>query len=108
MSQPAARSPLTLRPSSRLPAMRRRLMPPSAPVGDPHAHASSLLEVKRELKILNLCGGATSTAFADPIVKSTRPGFTADPRTSQSEGQLPVLTGRLDATRTTQRPTTFS
>ena len=66
-------------------------------VGDPNAHATSLAEVKRELKILNLCGGATSNAFAQPLVQSTGPGFTPDPGTQQSEGQLPVLTSRLDA-----------
>src|SRR2546422_949739 len=31
---------------------------PSTPVGDVTAHAPSLAEVKRELKIMNLCGGA--------------------------------------------------
>jgi hypothetical protein len=70
---------------------------PSAPVGNPNAHAPSLAEVKQELKILNLCGGATSSAFAQPLVKSAGPGFVADPGTSQSQGQLPVLTARLDA-----------
>jgi hypothetical protein len=69
----------------------------SAPVGDVTAHAQSLAEVKRELKILNMCGGATSLAFAQPLVKSAGPGFTADPGTQQSEGLLPVLTSRLDA-----------
>jgi hypothetical protein len=70
---------------------------PSVPVGNPNARAPSLAEVKRELKILNLCGGATSNAFAEPLVKSARAGFTPDPGTSQSQGQLPVLTARLDA-----------
>jgi hypothetical protein len=69
----------------------------SAPVGDPNAHAPSLAEVKRELKILNLCGGATSSAFAQPLVQSSGPGFTPDPGTIQNVGQLPVLTSRLDA-----------
>jgi hypothetical protein len=69
----------------------------SAPVGDVTAHAQSLAEVKRELKILNMCGGATSLAFAQPLVKSAGPGFAADPGTQQSEGLLPVLTSRLDA-----------
>ena len=70
---------------------------PSAPVGNPNAHAPSLAEVKQELKILNLCGGAPNSAFAQPLVKSAGPGFVADPGTSQSQGQLPVLTARLDA-----------
>jgi hypothetical protein len=70
---------------------------PTTPIGDPNAHAPSLTEVKRELTILNLCGGATSGAFAAPLVQSGGPGFTPDPGTSQSEGQLPVLTARLDA-----------
>jgi hypothetical protein len=69
----------------------------SAPVGDVSAHALSLAEVKRQLAILNRCGGATSSAFAEPLVKSAGPGFTADPGTQQSQGQLPVLTARLDA-----------
>ncbi len=70
---------------------------PTVPVGDATARAPSLAEVKRELKILNLCGGATSNAFAQPLVKSAGAGFVPDPGTSQSEGQLPVLTARLDA-----------
>jgi len=68
-----------------------------APVGDPSAHAPSLAQVKRELKILNLCGGATTSAFAQPLVQSSGPGFTPDPGTIQNVGQLPVLTARLDA-----------
>jgi hypothetical protein len=66
-------------------------------VGDVHAHAPSLAEVKRELKLLNLCGGATSAANATPIVQGAGPGFVADPGTSQTEGQLPRLTAALDA-----------
>jgi Peptidase M15 len=69
----------------------------SAVVGDPHAHAPSDAEIKRELKILNMCGGATSSALAQPLVKSSGPGFIADPGTSQTQGQLPILTSRLDA-----------
>jgi hypothetical protein len=69
----------------------------SAPVGDVTAHAQSLAEVKRELNILNMCGGATSLAFAQPLVKSAGPGFTADPGTQQTQGLLPALTARLDA-----------
>jgi hypothetical protein len=69
---------------------------PTAPVGDPNAHAPSLADVKKELKILNLCGGATSSAFAQPIVKGSGPGFVPDPGTQQTQGQLPVLTARLN------------
>jgi hypothetical protein len=66
-------------------------------VGDVNAHAQPLAEVKRELKRLNLCGGTTNSADAQPIVTSSGPGFTADPGTSQTEGQLPELTAQLDA-----------
>jgi Peptidase M15 len=69
----------------------------SVVVGDVNAHAPSLAEVKRELKQLNLCGGALNSADAQPIIKSAGPGFTADPGTSQTEGQLPELTAELDA-----------
>jgi hypothetical protein len=65
-------------------------------VGDVNAHAPSLAEVKRELKQLNLCGGAVSSADAAPVVQASGPGFVADPGTSQTEGQLPVLVARLD------------
>ncbi len=65
-------------------------------VGDVNAHAQSLAEVKRELKQLNLCGGAVSSADAAPVVQASGPGFVADPGTSQTEGQLPVLVARLD------------
>jgi hypothetical protein len=68
-----------------------------APVGDPSAHAPSLAVVKRELAILNRCGGAPNAAFAQPLVSSGGPGFVADPGTSQTEGQLPILTARLDS-----------
>ncbi len=67
------------------------------PVGDPNAHAPSLASIKRELKILNLCGGATNGAFAAPVVKGSGAGFVADPGTQQTEGQLPLLTARLNA-----------
>jgi hypothetical protein len=70
---------------------------PSAPVGDPTAHAPSLADVKKELKILNLCGGATNSAFAQPLIKVSGPGFYPDPGTQQTEGQLPILTARLNA-----------
>jgi hypothetical protein len=66
-------------------------------VGDPSAHAPALSEVKRELMLLNLCGGATSAAQARPIVTASGPGFVPDPGTSQTQGQLPTLTARLDA-----------
>jgi hypothetical protein len=69
----------------------------TTPVGDPNAHAPSLKEVKRELAILNRCGAAPSAAFAQPVITSGGPGFVADPGTSQTEGQLPILTARLDA-----------
>ncbi len=65
-------------------------------VGDPNAHAPSLAEVKKELKQLNLCGGALSSADAAPVVRASGPGFVADPGTIQSVGQLPVLTARLN------------
>jgi hypothetical protein len=65
-------------------------------VGDPNAHAPSLAEVKKELKQLNLCGGALSSADAAPVVRASGPGFAADPGTIQSVGELPVLTARLD------------
>jgi Peptidase M15 len=66
-------------------------------VGDVSAHAPSLAEVKRELKRLNLCGGVTNSADAAPVIASSGAGFVADPDTSQTEGQLPTLTGQLDA-----------
>ncbi len=65
-------------------------------VGDVNAHAPSLAEVKKELRLLNLCGGAVSSADAAPVVQASGPGFVADPGTSQIEGQLPELTARLD------------
>ncbi len=71
--------------------------PASPVVGDPTAHAPSLAEVKRELKQLNLCGGVTNAADAQPVATSSGPGFVADPGTSQTEGELPVLTARLNA-----------
>ena len=66
-------------------------------VGDVNAHAPPLAEVKRELKQLNLCGGAIDSADAQPVVTSAGPGFTADPGTSQTAGQLPTLTAQLNA-----------
>ena len=46
---------------------------------------------------LNLCGGAVSAAEAAPVIKSSAPGFVADPGTNQDVGQLPELTGQLNA-----------
>jgi hypothetical protein len=65
-------------------------------VGDPTAHAPSLGVVKKELKLLNLCGGALSSADAAPVIRASGPGFAADPGTMQNVGQLPALTARLD------------
>jgi hypothetical protein len=76
-------------------------------VGDPNAHARSLAEVKRELKQLNLCGGVTNAADAQPITASSGPGFVADPGTSQTEGQLPELTARLNALALALRVTIY-
>jgi hypothetical protein len=69
----------------------------SAPVGDPTAHARSLAEVKHLLVRLNLCGGTTNSADAQPVVAGAGPGFVADPGTIQDVGALPVLTARLNA-----------
>jgi hypothetical protein len=68
----------------------------AAIVSDPTAHAPSLAQVKKELKQLNLCGGALSRADAAPVVHASGPGFVADPGTTQDVGQLPVLTARLN------------
>lgn len=81
--------------------------PPSAPattatttdpsiVGDPNAHAPSLAQVRKELALLNLCGGATSSADTQTLVPGGGPGFVADPGTSQTQGELPLLTSRLN------------
>ncbi len=66
-------------------------------VGDVNAHAPPLSQIKRELKQLNLCGGVTNSADAAPVVQGAGPGFTPDPGTSQSQGQLPQLTAQLNA-----------
>jgi Peptidase M15 len=71
--------------------------PTATPVGDPTAHARSLADVRRELRILNLCGGAISNALAQPLVTTAGFGFVADPGTTQDVGVLPVLIARLDA-----------
>jgi Peptidase M15 len=68
-----------------------------AVVGDVNAHAPGLDQVRRELKQLNLCGGATNAAEATPLVKSSLPGFIADPGTSQTQGELPELTAALNS-----------
>jgi len=70
---------------------------PQTIVGDPSAHAPSPGQIKRELQILNLCGGATSSAFAQPVVASSGAGFVPDPGTQQTQGELPLLTRQLDA-----------
>ena len=62
-----------------------------------NAHAPPLSQVKHELLQLNLCGGAVTAAEATPIVKSSAPGFVADPGTIQDVGQLPELTAQLNA-----------
>ncbi len=66
-------------------------------VGDVNAHAPPLAEIRRELNRLNLCGGVTNQANAQPVVAASGPGFVADPGTSQTEGQLPQLTAQLGA-----------
>ena len=72
--------------------------PAAQPQGsDPNAHAPSLAEVRHELQQLNLCGGTTNPAIAQPLVHASGPGFFPDPGTIQTVGQLPVLTTRLDA-----------
>jgi hypothetical protein len=70
---------------------------PGPAVGDVNAHAPPLSQIKRELRQLNLCGGVTNSADAAPVVQGAGPGFTPDPGTSQSEGQLPELTAQLNA-----------
>jgi hypothetical protein len=67
------------------------------PIGDTNAHAPPLAQVKHELIELNLCGGATSSAQAQPVVANAGPGFVADPGTTQDVGQLPELTSRLNS-----------
>jgi hypothetical protein len=73
--------------------------PGSAPVGDPHAHAPPLAQVKRELAQLNRCGGAITAAEAQPFFNTGKsgPGFIADPGTIQNVGLLPELTAQLNA-----------
>jgi hypothetical protein len=66
-------------------------------VGDVNDHAPPLSQIRRELRQLNLCGGVTDGAEAAPVVRGAGPGFTPDPGTSQTEGQLPQLTAQLNA-----------
>ncbi|MBV9715190.1 MAG: hypothetical protein JOZ64_07435 [Solirubrobacterales bacterium] len=89
--------PQALEPAAGVQAAASSVAPAPAPVGDPGAHAPSLSQVKQELQRLNLCGGTTNSANAAPVVKAAGPGFVADPGTSQTEGQLPVLTAQLNA-----------
>jgi hypothetical protein len=79
----------------------------AAPVGDVNAHAAPLSEIKRELTELNLCGGAPSAADAAPVATSSGPGFVADPGTSQTEGELPVITADLNALAQALRVTIY-
>jgi hypothetical protein len=83
--QPAAGAQAVVSPDSGAP-----------PIGDTNAHAPPLAQVKRELIQLNLCGGATSSAEARPVVANAGLGFVADPGTTQDVGQLPELTARLN------------
>jgi hypothetical protein len=89
--------PQAVEPSAGVQAAAAATDPGTPIVGDPTAHARSLTEVKRELKQLNLCGGVTNAADAAPVASASGPGFVADPGTSQTEGQLPILTARLNA-----------
>ena len=89
--------PQAVEPKAGVAALHYQPSAGATPVGDPTAHARTLAQVKRELKILNRCGGATTPAFAQPVVQGAGPGFVADPGTIQNVGELPVLTARLDA-----------
>ena len=67
-------------------------------VGDVNAHAPSLRQVKRELKQLNLCGGRHRQRRRRPGGEVGRPGLHARSRApARRQGQLPLLTARLDA-----------
>jgi hypothetical protein len=68
----------------------------SDPVGDPTAHAQPLSKVKRELAMLNLCGGTNDPAQATPFGTNHGWGFVADPGTVQNVGELPVITHDLN------------
>jgi hypothetical protein len=67
------------------------------PVGDPTAHAQPLSKVKRELAMLNLCGGTNDPAQATPFGTDHGWGFVADPGTVQNVGELPIITRDLNA-----------
>jgi Peptidase M15 len=94
--QPSAGSQAVVSPDSGAP-----------PIGDTNAHAPPLAQVKRELVELNLCGGATSSAEAQPVVANAGPGFVADPGTTQDVGQLPELTARLNGLATALHVTIY-
>jgi hypothetical protein len=82
--------------------------PTSPSAGDPSAHAPSLAEVKRQLKELNRCGGATTSTEAQPFFTVGKgPGFVADPGTVQNVGQLPQLTAQLNALAKALRVTIY-
>jgi hypothetical protein len=66
------------------------------PVGDPTAHAQPLSKVKRELAMLNLCGGTNDPAQATPFGTDHGSGFVADPGTVQNVGELPIITRDLN------------
>ena len=66
------------------------------PVGDPTAHAQPLSKVKRELAMLNLCGGTNDPAQATPFDTDHGSGFVADPGTVQDVGELPIITHDLN------------
>ena len=88
--------PIRKQSSPRRARTRRRPPAGARSSATPRAHAPPLAQIKKELKQLNLCGGAVSSADAAPVVQASGPGFVADPGTIQSVGQLPVLTARLN------------
>jgi hypothetical protein len=89
--------PHAIQPAAGVQAESSQSTAPGPIVGDPTAHAPALAQIKRELQILNMCGGATSSAFAQPVVAASGAGFVPDPGTQQTEGELPLLTRQLDA-----------
>ncbi len=89
--------PQAVQPTAGVQAPAATAASAAPPVGDVNAHAPPLAQVRRELKQLNLCGGVTNAAAAQPLVRAAGPGFVADPGTSQTEGELPRLTAALDA-----------
>jgi len=99
--------PQAIEPSAGAQAATPAAAPAAAPVGDVNAHAAPLSEIKRELTELNLCGGAPSAADAAPVATSNGPGFVADPGTSQTEGELPVITADLNALALALRVTIY-